>query len=45
MNNTNWLDVFNSATTFGLLAAIAVSIWVLIFLLLKKDTRSKSRKR
>lgn len=45
MNEINWLEVFNSATTFGLLAVIAIGIFLL---LLKKDargTRSKSSKR
>jgi hypothetical protein len=30
MNQVNWLDVFNSATTFFVLFAIALGIWVLI---------------
>lgn len=42
MNTINWIDVFNSATTFGVLAVIAVGILVLIA---KKETRSKSSKR
>ncbi len=42
MNQINWLDVFNSATTFWILASIAIGIW---FLVLKKDARTKSAKR
>ncbi len=43
MNQVNWIDVFNSATTFGILLAIAISIWILI---LKKDSsRPRAPKR
>lgn len=42
MNTINWIEVFNSATTFGVLAVIAVDILILIA---KKETRSKSSKR
>lgn len=42
MNQTNWLDVFNSATTFGILAVIAIGVW---FLVLKKDSKPKSSKK
>lgn len=42
MNQTNWLDVFNSTTTFAILTAIAIGVW---FLVLKKDSKSKSSKR
>ncbi|OGY15637.1 MAG: hypothetical protein A2784_04460 [Candidatus Chisholmbacteria bacterium RIFCSPHIGHO2_01_FULL_48_12] len=31
--NQNWLEVFNSATTFGILTAIAIGVW---FLVMKK---------
>lgn len=42
MNEINWLDVFNSSTTFGVLTAIAVGVW---FLVLKKDVGSKQSRR
>lgn len=43
MNNTiNWLEVFNSFTTFSILVGILISIWILI---LKLDERSKAKKR
>ncbi len=42
MNQINWLDVFNSATVFGMLTIIAVGIWLSI---IKKDLSSKSPKR
>ena len=38
----NWLEVFNSATTFAILTAIAVGIWMLV---LKKDFKKESRPR
>lgn len=41
MNQTEWIDVFNSATTFGILTAIAVGIWVLI---MKSNYKSRSHK-
>jgi len=34
-----WIDVFNSATTFGILAAIAFGI---LLLLARKEKQSKS---
>lgn len=42
MNTVNWLDVFNSFTTFGVLAAIAFGILLLVA---KRDVKSKSSKR
>lgn len=42
MNQTNWLEVFNSSTTFGILAAIAIGIMLLV---VKKDVKSKSSKK
>lgn len=42
MNQINWLDVFNSATTFWVLAAIAFGILLLV---VKKDSKSKTPKR
>ncbi len=38
----NWLNVFNSAITFGILAAIALGVWLLV---IKKDTKSRTLKR
>lgn len=42
MTGKEIVDIFNSATTFGILVAIFVSIWVLI---VKKDQHSKSSRR
>lgn len=42
MNQINWLDVFNSFTTFGVLAAIAVGIWLLV---IKKDLPKTPRRK
>ena len=42
MNQINWLEVFNSFTTFGILAAIAFGILLLVA---RKDAKSKSSKR
>jgi len=42
MNQNSWLEIFNSAVTFGVLVVIAVS---LLFLLFRKDFGSKSSKR
>ena len=38
MNQINWLEVFNSATTFGILSIIAIA---LVLLLIKRDLPSK----
>lgn len=42
MSQINWLDVFNSSIVFGLLAIIALGIWLS---LIKKDIQSKPSKR
>lgn len=42
MNQINWLEVFNSSITFGILAAIAFGI---LLLAMKKNVRSKASKR
>lgn len=42
MNQINWLDVFNSSIVFGLLAVIALGIWLS---LIRRDIRSKPSKR
>lgn len=41
MNQINWLNVFNSFTTFGVLSVIAIGILVLIS---KKEVKSKPQK-
>lgn len=42
MNQNFLLDLYNSATFFGLLAAIAIGVWVLV---LQKSSKEKSSKR
>jgi len=41
MNTINWLEVFNSATTFGLLAVIAIGVMILVS---KKSSESHTQK-
>jgi len=38
----NWIDIYNSATTFGILAAIAIGVWTLV---IRKDIESRAQKR
>lgn len=40
MNQINWLDVFNSATTFGILSVIAITLLILVS---RKDAKSKPK--
>ncbi len=42
MDSKTWIDIFNSATSFGIMVAIFVSIWILIA---KIDRRSKSARK
>lgn len=42
MTGREILDILNSATTFGILVAIVVMLWLL---LLRKERRSRSTKR
>jgi len=41
MNQINWVEAFNSATTFGVLTAIA---FALILLVIRKDRQAASKK-
>ncbi len=38
----NWTDIYNSATTFGILAAIAIGVWALV---IRKDLESRVQKK
>lgn len=40
MKPVTWLDIANSATTFGILAAIA---FLLVILVIKQDSRPKQK--
>ncbi len=42
MNQINWLEVFNSSITFGLLAVIAITLLIIAS---KKDIKSKTPKK